>query len=195
MARHVREASTRRPPTTLPPPCEPGSHTLDPAASTDSVLHAFDTLYVVGALVQDDLTLNLPTFTAAAILLTADASQLVGTLHINALDPFPGVLAPFGLTTITLAAVNPLLAVFVVGSNPFPGSASYQLAQTTFTFGTGQLSRIRSNVTASKVVLHIDDSATARPSDLMLTDTTFNNWVIPGSSLTPALTTAISTER
>jgi hypothetical protein len=138
-----------------------GAHTLDPNASTDSVLHAFNTLYIVGAMVQDDLTLNLPTVTTTANTFAADASQLVGTLHINALDPLPGVSAPFGLSTITLAAVNPLLAVFVVGSNPFPGSASYLSAQTTFVFGTGQLARIKGNVTASKVVLNIDDSAAA----------------------------------
>ena len=165
-----------------------GAHSLDPTGSIDSVLHAFDTLYVLGALAQDDLTLNLPTVTAVANTLTADASQLLGTLHINALDPLVGVLGPFGLTTIILAAANPLLAVFVVGNNPFPGSSTYQVAQTTFAFGAGQLARIRGNVTASKVVLNINDSAAAQPSDLMLTDTTFDNWIIPGSGLTPALT-------
>ncbi len=165
-----------------------GTQTLDPNASTDSVLHAFDTLYVVGAQVQDDLSLNLPTVANTTNTFTADASQLVGTLHINALDPLPGVVSPFGLTTIVLAAVNPLLAVFVVGNNPFPGSSTYQVDQTTLAFGAGQLARIRGNVTTSKVALKIDDSSAAQPSDLLLTDTTFRNWIIPGSSLRPTLT-------
>ena len=91
------------------------------------------------------------------------------------------------MTTVVLAAVNPLLAVFVVGNNPFPGSASYLAAQTTFDFGTGQLSRIQGNVTASKAVLHIDDSTAAQPSNLELTATNFNSWLIPNTNLTPSL--------
>ena len=159
----------------------------DRTGTTDSVLHAFNTMYPLGNLTQDDLTLHLSTVTAVANTFTADASQLVGTLHLNALDPLAGVLGPYGVTMMILAAVNPQLAVFVEGSNPFPGSSAYQADQTTFAFGTGQLARILGNVTASKVVLNIDDSAAAQPSVLMLTDTTFNNWIIPGSSLRPAL--------
>jgi hypothetical protein len=164
-----------------------GADTLDPAGANNSVLHLFDTLYVLDALQQDDLTLNVPTVTTTANTVTADASQLLGTLHINATDPLAGVLSPYGLTTIILSAVNPLLAVFVVGTNPFPGSPNYLTAQTTVDFGTGQLSRIQGDVTVTKAVLAIDDSAAAQASNLILTNTTFNNWVIPGTSLTPAL--------
>ena len=138
-----------------------GTHTLDPWGATDSVLQAFDTLYVVGAKMQDDLTLTVPT---VANTLPADASQLVGMLHVNVLDPLAGAFGPFGLTSIVLAAVNPLLEVFVVGNNPFPGSGTYQVDQTTLDFGAGQLGRIEGNVTASKVVLKINDSAPSYPA-------------------------------
>jgi hypothetical protein len=164
-----------------------GTDTLDPTGPNNSVLHVFDTLFVKGALQQDNLTLNVPTVSATANSFTADASQLLGTLQINVADPLAGVLSPFGLTTIILSVVNPLLAVFIVGTNPFPGSSAYQVAQTTLDFGTGQLARIQGNVTVSKAVLNIDDSAAAQSSNLQLTDTTFNNWVIPGTSMAPSL--------
>ena len=142
---------------------------------------------MAGSLPQDILTLNLPTKTNSDNTLTADASQLQGALHVNAADPLAQILSPYGLTTIILSAVNPLLAVFIVGTDPFPLSANYQIAQTTVNFGTGQLARIQGNVTVSKAVLNINDSTAAQPSNLSLSDTTFNNWVIPNTNLTPAL--------
>lgn len=167
---------------------QPGTHTLDPTGLSNSVLRAFNHLYLLGSQTHDDLTLNLPTVTASNNSLIANGSNLVGTLHINALNPLMDVLAPFGWTSVTLAAVNPLLAVFVVGSDPFEGGANYLLDQTVLHFGTGQLSRIRGNVNASKVVLNIDSSTTVQPSDLMLTDTKFYNWIVPpGLSSPPVL--------
>ncbi len=165
-----------------------GNITLDPAGNERSVLHLFDTLDVAGNLPQDDLTVNVPTQTNVTNTFTIDASQLRGTLHVNVVDPLAQILSPYGLSTVILAAVNPLLAVFIIGTDPFPGSANYQVAQTTVDFGTGQLARIQSNVAISKAVLNIDDSTAAQPSNLQLNATTFSNWVIPATSLTPALT-------
>lgn len=164
-----------------------GNVTMDPAGNGISVLHSFDTLYIASSLPQDNLTLNVPTQTNLTNSLTADASQLEGAWHVNVVNPLAQVLSPFGLTTIVLSAVNPLLAVFIVGTDPFPGSATYQVAQTTMNFGAGQLARIQGNVTVTKAVLNINDSTAAQPSNLSLTDTTFNNWVIPNTNLTPAL--------
>jgi hypothetical protein len=164
-----------------------GNITLDPTGTGNSVMHAFNTINVVASLPQDNLTLNVPTQTSVANTVTADASQLRGMLHVNVVNPLAGVLSPFGLTSIILAAVNPLLAVFIVGTDPFPGSATYQTAQTTVNFGHSQLARIEGDVTVSKAVLSIDNSAATSASVLRLTGTQFQGWVAPDTGLKPTL--------
>ncbi len=161
--------------------------TLDPSGANNSVLQAFNTLYVLGSMPQDNLTLNVPTQTNVTNTVTIDASQLQGTLHVNSVNPLPQLLSPFGLTTVNLAAVNPLLAVFIVGTDPFSGGSTYAVAQTTVKVGAGRLARIEGNVTVGKVVLTMDDSAATVPSDMTITATDASGWITTDQVPAPRL--------
>ncbi len=161
--------------------------TLDPSGANNSVLQAFNTLYVLGSMPQDNLTLNVPTQTNVTNTVTIDASQLQGTLHVNSVNPLPQMLSPFGLTTVNLSAVNPLLAVFIVGTGPFSGGSTYAAAQTTARIGAGRLARIEGNVTVGKVVLTMDDSAATVPSDMTITATDASGWITTDPVSAPRL--------
>ena len=121
----------------------------------------------------DSLSLQVaPSLDPAMVnLLDVDASGLVGSFRIDTLGDAAS------LNEITLQAASPELVTTIDG----------HAASTRLHLGSGQLEAIQSDVTAANFMLSVDNSAATVGSYLKLAASTFGDWIVPNTSLTPRL--------